>query len=135
MRVATIAFIYRFHGPHCYNWCFPGGLVGKESACNAGNVGFLIGLERCPREGHDNPLQHSCLENPMDRGAWQATVHRVANSQTWLKWLSTHTHIAITINYAKVGISFHFSVVISLVHAVKERMAPSLWGLMWKVTA
>ena len=72
---------YLFHRPHCYNWCFPGGLVGKEPVCNAGNVGLILGSERSPREGHDNPLQYSCLENPMDRGASQATVHRVAKSQ------------------------------------------------------
>ena len=43
-------------------------------------------------EGNGNPLKYSCLENPMDRGAWWATIHRVTNSQTWLKPLSTHTH-------------------------------------------
>ena len=41
-------------------------------------------------EGNGNPLQYSCLENPMDRGAWRATVHGISESQTWLKWLSTH---------------------------------------------
>ena len=51
----------------------------------------IPGLERFPGGGHGNPLQYSCLENPMDRGAWQATVHRVANSQTQLKQLSTDT--------------------------------------------
>ena len=51
----------------------PGGSDGKESACNAGDPGSLE--ERSPGGGHGNPLQHSCLENPMDRGAWQATVH------------------------------------------------------------
>ena len=45
---------------------------------------------RSPGGGHDNPLQYPCLENPMDRGAWRATVYGVAKSQTWLKWLSTH---------------------------------------------
>ena len=47
-------------------------------------------LERSTGEGHGNPLQYSCLKNPMDRGAWQAVIHRVAESQTQLKWLSTH---------------------------------------------
>ena len=60
-------------------WC-------KESACNAGAAGNAItGSGRTPGEGHGNLLQYSCLENPMDRGAWQATVHRVAKSRTWLK--------------------------------------------------
>ena len=49
---------------------FPGGLDGKESACNAGDPGMLPWLVRSPREGNDNPLQYSCLENSMDRGAW-----------------------------------------------------------------
>ena len=52
---------------------------------------FYPGLGRSPGEGHGNPLQYSYLENPMDRGAWRATVHRVTKSRTWLKQLSTHT--------------------------------------------
>ena len=48
-------------------------------------MGSLPGSGRTPGAGHGNPLQYSCLENPMDRGAWRASVHRVANSQTWLK--------------------------------------------------
>ena len=105
---------------------FPDSSVGKESACNAGDLGSIPGLGRSPGEGHGyllqysglensidvyvcvcvcvwcpksfiyyvsmmlpregngNPLQYSCLENPMDRGAWQATVHVVAKSRTWL---------------------------------------------------
>ena len=50
----------------------------KKSACNAGDQGSTPGLGRSPGEGNGNPLQDSCLENPMDRGAWQATVHGVA---------------------------------------------------------
>ena len=73
---------------------FPGGSVGKESACNAGDAGVagsIPGSGRSPGAGYGNPLQYSCLENPMDKGAWQATVHRVTKSQTQLKWLSAHT--------------------------------------------
>ena len=65
---------------------------------NAGDIrdtGSIPGLGRSPRGGHGNPFQYSCLENPMDRGAWWATVHRVAKSQTWLKQLHTHTHIHV----------------------------------------
>ena len=51
----------------------------KESACNAGDPGSIPASGRCPGEGNGNPLQYSCLENSMDRGAWQATVHGVAN--------------------------------------------------------
>ena len=49
---------------------FPGGSDGKESACNAGDPSSIPGLGRSPGEGNDNPPQYSCLENPMDRGAW-----------------------------------------------------------------
>ena len=52
-------------------------------------------LGRFPGGGHGNPLQYSCLQNPMDRGAWRATVHRVTKSWTWLKLLSTHMHVCI----------------------------------------
>ena len=52
--------------------------VSKESACDAGDLGLIPGLGRSPGEGNGNPLQYSCLENPMDRGAWQVTVHGVA---------------------------------------------------------
>ena len=65
-------------------WEFPGGSDGKESACNAGDLGLIPGLERSPGEGNGNPLQYSCLENPMDGGAWWATVHWVTKSQTRL---------------------------------------------------
>ena len=62
-------------------------------APNAGGLGSIPGSERSPGGGHDNPLQYSCLENPMDRGAWWVTVHRVAKSQTGLKGLSTHAQV------------------------------------------
>ena len=64
----------------------PGGSDGKESACNVGDPGS----GRSPREGHDNPLQYSCLENLMDRGAGGATVRGFAQSLTRLKRLGTH---------------------------------------------
>ena len=64
------------HEAHLH--CFPGGSVGKESACKAEDPGLIPGLGRSPGEGNSNPLQYSCLENPLDRGAWQATVHGVA---------------------------------------------------------
>ena len=57
---------------------FPCSSVGKESACNAGDLGSIPGSRRPPGEGNSNSLQYSCLENLMDRGAWQATVHGVA---------------------------------------------------------
>ena len=63
---------------------FPGGSEGKESTCNAGDLGAILGVGRSPGRGNGNPVQYSCLENPMDRGAWQATVPGVAKSQTRL---------------------------------------------------
>ena len=63
---------------------FPGGSDGKESAFNAGDLGSIPGWGRCPGEGNSNPLQDSCLENPMNEGAWQAAVHRVTKSGTRL---------------------------------------------------
>ena len=61
------------------------GSDGKESACNAGDPGLIPESGRSPGGGNDNPLQYSCLENPMDRGAWWATVHGLAKSQTQLR--------------------------------------------------
>ena len=59
-------------------WGFPGGSGSKESACSAGGLGLIPGLGRFPGEGNGNPLWYSCLKNPMDRGAWEVTVYRVA---------------------------------------------------------
>ena len=63
---------------------FPGGSDSKESTCNAGDLGLIPGLGRSHAGGLGNPLQYSCLENPMGIGAWQATVHEVARSRTGL---------------------------------------------------
>ena len=66
-------------------WDFPGGSDGKETTSNAGDLGLTPWLGRSPGGGHGNPLQYSCLENPVDRGAWQATVHGVTKSRTRLR--------------------------------------------------
>ena len=63
---------------------FSCGLYGKESACNAGDLGLILGSGRSPAEGDGNPLQSSCLENPMGRGDYWALVHGVEKSQTQL---------------------------------------------------
>ena len=63
-----------------YKWL--GSSDGKESACNTGDLGLIPGARRSPGEGNGYPLKYSCLENSMDRGAWQITVHKVAKSQT-----------------------------------------------------
>ena len=70
---------------------FCGGLDDKEFACTAGDPGSIPGLGRAPGEGNGNPLQHSCLENSMDRGAWCATVHGLAKS--WTQLSDQHTHV------------------------------------------
>ena len=73
---------------HFLNWrtakSFPCSSVSKESACSAGDPGLIPGLGRSPGEGNGDPLQYPCLENLMDRGAWWAAVHGVANSWAWL---------------------------------------------------
>ena len=71
---------------------FPGGSEGKASAFSAGDLGSIPGWGRSLGEGNDNPLQYSCLENPMDGEAWWATVHGVAKSWTQL---SDFTHFTI----------------------------------------
>ena len=113
---------HRPHCPHCWGWVlnstpstsatgssvnwvhplrlsgFPGGTSGKKKKlhANAGdtrNISSIPGWGRSPGVGNGNPLQYSCLENCTDRGAWQATVHGVAKSQTWLSnWTHTDTH-------------------------------------------
>ena len=79
-----------------YNWhiiCFPGDSVVKNLPANAGHArdtGLIPGLGRSPGEGNDKPLQYFCLENSMDRGAWQDIVHGVTESDT--TGAQTHTH-------------------------------------------
>ena len=63
---------------------FPGGSDSKESACRGGDMGLIPGSGRSPGEGNGNPLQYPCLGNPMDGGAWKATVHGVVKSWTQL---------------------------------------------------
>ena len=63
-------------------WCSSGGSDGEESSCNAGDLGLIPGSGRSPGEGNGNPLQYSCLENPVDKEAWWATVHGVTKSLT-----------------------------------------------------
>ena len=90
MCVYIYIYIYIIHTIY---WCFPGSTVVKNFPANAGDVGLIPGSGRSPGIGNGNPLQYSCLENPMDRGTWWATVHGVAKSQTRLSdYTHTHTH-------------------------------------------
>ena len=70
---------------------FPGHSGSKDSACNEADPGLIPWLGRSPGEGNGNPLQYSCLENPMDNGAWQATLHGV--TKTWTGLINTDTEI------------------------------------------
>ena len=80
-------------GPHfIFNWGFPGGSEGKEPVSNGEDLRSTPGSGRSPGEGEGHPHQYSCLGNPMDRGAWGATVHGVAKNQTQLKQLSRSAH-------------------------------------------
>ena len=71
----------------------------KNPRASTGDPGSIPGLGRSPGEGNGKPLQYSCLENPMDRGAWQATVHGVTKELDTTEWLSGHTHTHTHILY------------------------------------
>ena len=82
---ATLYFCIKYLNFISYAyWGFPGGSEVKSSSRNAGDLGSIPGSGRSPGEGNGNPLQYSCLKNPMEGGAWWATVHGVAKSQTRL---------------------------------------------------
>ena len=76
-----------------WNGCFPGVSDRKESGWNMGDLGSVPGVIRSPRERNGSPLQYSCLENSMDRGAWQVIVHGITVGHDWV----THTHNGIAI--------------------------------------
>ena len=86
---------------------FPCSSVGKEYACIAGELGLILGSGRSPGEGNGNPLQYTCLDNPMDRGAWQTTVHGVARVKHDLATTPppppTHKNCQLSLVCQKVG--------------------------------
>ena len=84
--------------PHASILGLPLWLCGKESTCNVGDLGSIPGLGRSPGEGNGKPLQYSCLENPMDGGDWQATVHGVAKS-----WARLTDNIYLLIHFGCTG--------------------------------
>ena len=81
---------------------FPGGSEVKASARNAGDPGLIPGLGRSPGGGHSSPLQYSCLENSMDRGAWRAPVHAVPKSRTGLSDQDFNLHYRSTGLYSEM---------------------------------
>ena len=83
---------------------FPGGSDVKASACNAGDLGLIPGLGRYPGEGNGNPLQYSCLENPMDRGAWCTIVHGVTKSRIRLSDFTEYLMRNTGLDEAQTGI-------------------------------
>ena len=82
IQKGLVSFPFKYSYVPCTMRGFPGGSDGKESACNAGNPSLIPGSGRSPGGENGNPLQYSCLENPMDREAWQATVAGVA-TKSW----------------------------------------------------
>ena len=90
---------------------FPGSSAGKESTCNAGDLGSIPGLGRSSGGGHGNPLQYSYLENPMEGGTWKAVVHGVAEGRTRL---------------SNFTLTFHF-------HALEKEMATHSSVLAWRI--
>ena len=103
---------------HLSFWGLPSGSVGKQSTCNAGdagNVGLTPGSVGSSRGGHDNPLQYSCLENPMDRGTWWATVHGVTELDTIEEIACMHNCFPLRdtsnyISFFKISTAFWYEV-------------------------
>ena len=87
---------------------FPSNSDGEESACSAVDLGSIPGPGRSLGEGNSSPLQYSCLENSVDRGAWQATVHVVTKSQTQLKRLSMDAGQTVYISMLNFYLQYKF---------------------------
>ena len=106
--------MFWFEGWWSENICFPGSSDSKESACNEGDLGPIPGLGRSPGEGNGNLLQHSCLENSVDRRAWLATVHGVTKSWTqlsdWAIWQRLQTNQDLTGSLTRFSVRSHMSV-------------------------
>ena len=115
-------------------WGFPGSSDGKASAYNAGDPGSIPWSGRPPGEGNGNPLQCSCLENSMDRGAWGATVHGVAKRWTWLSdFTFTFTSIHMIkqhgiVNVASVSVSWFWSCMVTQDARAGRNCVKGIWG-------
>ena len=109
---------------------FPGGSEVKASASNAGDLGSIPGSGRSPGNGNGNPLQDSCLENPMDRGAWWATVHGVAKSRTRLSNLTSLPQFK-SIN--SLVLSFLYSPTLTSIYDYWKNHSLTRWNFVIKV--
>ena len=121
--VTDYLLLFRLHNQFlfCFFMGFPGGSVVKDMPANAGDSGSILGSERSPGEGNGNPRQYSCLENPMDRGSWWATVHGVTKvGQDWAT--STHTHTGYKISTQK-SVAFLYSNNQRSERKIKERIS------------
>ena len=101
---------------------FPGGSDDKESACDAGDLGSIPGSGRSPGEGNGCPLQYSCLENPMDRGAWRAAVPGVTKNQTQhtqCKTVTNTTLLSVALQAKKESANFLSTTTRSILDTIK----------------
>ena len=135
--ICVCVYIY-VHGKHIYIYererGFPGDTVVKNLPASAGDTrdtGLIPGSASFPRVGNGNPLPYSCLENSMDRGVWQAIVHGVTKSQTWL---SIHTHTHTFISFLTV-LGLHCCVGFSLVVASRGYSLAAVHGLVIAVAS
>ena len=107
--------------------CFPAGSAGKESTCNAGDLGSIRGLGRSPGGRRDDPLQYPCLENPHGQRSLVATVYGVAKSLTWLSDLSTAQHCCTGRRGLKLS---HFLKIRQLRGPISEPLI--VYSTLWK---
>ena len=114
---------------------FPRGSSSKESAYDVeatGDTGLTLGLGISPGGGHGNPLQYSCLENPMDRGAWWDTAHRVTKSWTHLTQLCMHTQMSTNMETNQSPTLYHPR---SMKHiSVKSKTTKFLYSIIYEKT-
>ena len=105
----------------------PWWLSGKKSTCNAGDMGLIPALGRSPGGGHGNPLQYSCLENSMDRGAWQDAIHSAEKNRTRLSyWTTTYWKYSKNTYWIRVYFPISFSIWESKVKVKVAQSCPTL---------
>ena len=110
-----LLYMYTMH-LYPFIMAFPGGLEGKESACNAGDLGLIPGLGRAFREGNGYPLQYSCLENSKDRGVWRATVTWVTKELDRTEQL-TLTHSSVDGHLFLIFLSANFMSILKSIYS------------------